>query len=222
MLIQRYMFTSVQTKTETVTHCKPVKHTDDYKIVVILDESGSMQDIADEMISSLNGLIQEQKTIKDKICRFTLVKFNNNVTRVITNKKLKKIGKIDDYKPCGGTALYDAIGETIDWFRYERDVTMIVITDGQENSSTQYRKNKVMNMVKEKETYAGWNYVYLGCDLATASQGNTLGFKKCSKVSNCRVPKNKFHKFIAEDLNIALTNNRCCEMSIQSQLNCKY
>lgn len=221
MLKNTYLHATVQSLPEPV-HCEPVKHTDDYKIVVVLDESGSMDDIADEMISSLNGLIREQKTIKDKPCRFTLVKFNNNVTRVITNKKLKKINELDDYKPCGGTALYDAIGETIDWFRYERDVTMVVITDGQENSSKRYHKKKVMNMVKEKETYAGWNYVYLGCDLATASQGNTLGFQKCSKVSNCRVSKKNYSKFITNDLNVALKNNRCHGVSVQSQLNCKY
>ena len=48
---------------ETVLSQEPVKHSDDFKIVVVLDESGSMSTIRNDMIKALNDLIREQKQV---------------------------------------------------------------------------------------------------------------------------------------------------------------
>lgn len=201
----------------------PVKHSDGYKIVIVLDESGSMEDIANEMRKSINSLIKEQKTV-DRPCSFTLVKFNQDVKRVLCNRDLKEVRLLtqEDYRPNGTTALYDAVGDTINWFRYERDVLMVVVTDGQENASKKYRKSRVMEMLKEKEDYCGWSYVYLGCDLQTAKQGDSMGFQKSAQASNCCVMKEGYSKFIDGDLNIAIKNRRTQGISVQAQLNRKY
>ena len=63
---------------ETVLSQEPVKHSDDFKIVVVLDESGSMSTIRNDMIKSLNDLIREQKQL-ERPCKFTLVKFKFNM-----------------------------------------------------------------------------------------------------------------------------------------------
>ena len=202
---------------------KPVNHTDGYKIVIVLDESASMETIENDMRKALNGLILEQKTV-DRKCYFTLVKFNHTIRRVIANKNLKCITEITtkDYTPKGSTALFDAVGDTINWFRYERDVLLVVITDGQENSSKKYHKPDVMKMLKEKEDYCDWSYVYLGCDIQTSRQGNTMGFKKSAQISNCCVKQSSYGNFIADDLNCAIKNRRTQGISVQSQLNQKY
>ena len=202
---------------------RPVKHKEGYKIVMILDESSSMDSIAEDMRSSINSLIREQKTV-DRPCYFTLVKFNQNVKRVLCNKNLKEVRQLtaDDYSPNGTTALYDAIGETAEWFRYERDVLMVVITDGQENASKKYRKSQVMQTLKEREEYAGWSYVYLGCDLETAKQGDAIGFGKSTTASNCCVRQEAYSAFIDGDLNKAIKAKRTRGISVQAQLNSKY
>jgi Mg-chelatase subunit ChlD len=140
---------------EPVTDNTPVDHTDNYKIVVVLDESGSMESIGAQMRKALDDLIKEQKQIKERPCNFTLVKFNNDVRRVVKNKSLSNVRDltIEDYNPNGSTALYDAIGDTINWFRYERDVLMVIITDGQENASRKYKKDNITKMIKEKEKH---------------------------------------------------------------------
>lgn len=198
----------------------PVEHTDKYKIVVVLDESGSMDCIRDSMRTALNGLISEQRTVKERPCNFTLVKFSDNVHRVIKNKPLDQVKSLEqsDYSPNGNTALYDAVGDTINWYRHERDVLMVIITDGQENSSKKYRKDQVLRMIKEKEQYAGWSYVYLSCDLNTAAQGDGIGLSTSKACSNCIVAQSRYGDFIG-NVSEAIKNNRQYNTSVQSQLN---
>ena len=52
-------------------------------------------------------------------------------------------------------------------FRYERDVLMVIVTDGQENASKQYNRKEVMDMLDEKQKYCNWTYVYLSNDITT-------------------------------------------------------
>lgn len=167
-------------ETTSVTSVTPVKHSDNFKIVILLDESGSMEDVAENMLSSLNGLIKEQKQVKSRPCNLTLLKFHNSVKTVIDNCDLREIQllKKSDYSPGGTTALYDALGYAMERFRYERDVLLVVLTDGQENASRQYNGKlpQLLKQIKERETHCGWSYVYLGCDLNTLSQGTSLGF----------------------------------------------
>ena len=152
-------------------HKEPVEHTEDFKIIVILDESGSMEPIRHDMIKALNDLIMEQKQL-DRPCKFTLIKFNDDVTRVIDNTDLKEVKKftMEDYSPNRSTALYDAIGTTIERFRYEQNVLLVIITDGQENASTRYNKKQIFDMLEEKKKYRDWTYVYLSNDLTNSGQ----------------------------------------------------
>lgn len=201
----------------------PVEHSDAYKIVIVLDESSSMGCISEKMVSSLNDLICEQKTV-DRACKFTLVKFNENVQRVVCSTNLAHVEPLTSstYHPNGTTALYDAVGDTINWFRYESNVLLVVITDGQENASSKYRKEQVLQMLKEKEQHRGWSSVYLGCDLSIAAQGDTLGFKRSKQASNCCVAQSEYGNFVSNDLSDAIKNHRVKGVSVQYQLNRKF
>jgi Mg-chelatase subunit ChlD len=199
----------------------PVTHSENFKIVVILDESGSMDSIRNDMIGSLNTFITQQKEVKARPCNFTLVKFNNNVERIICNTDLREVRclKSKDFRPSGMTALYDAIGDTINWFRYESDVLMVIITDGQENCSKSFKKSNITKMLEEKQKFKNWSYVYLGCDLATAAQGDAMGLQSSRTASNCSVAQRGYGDFISNTLCNAVTQNRSTGVSVQSQLN---
>ena len=186
-----------------------------------MDESGSMENIRDKMRNSINDLISEQKQVKARPATFTLVKFNSSVNRVIRNKPLDQINNLssEDYTPNGSTALYDAIGDTINWFRNEKDVLMVIVTDGQENASMTYDKRTVNSMIEEKKRHNNWSYVYLSCDLNTFDQGNGIGLKESSLVSNCVVSQERYGDFISKNLNSAISNCRTQGITVQSQLN---
>jgi hypothetical protein len=195
---------------------------DDYlKIVMIIDESGSMEEIKDKMLKSINDLIKEQKQIKEKPTTFTLVKFNNVINRVIKNKNLNDISLLDstDYIPSGTTALYDAIGDTIEWFGNEKDVLMVIITDGMNNASKKYSLSQITSMIEQKKREKNWSYVYLGCDISTEKQGNVMGFTNSVYSANCNVNQSEYGNFIGAKLNNAISNFRTKGVSVQSQLN---
>lgn len=199
---------------------KPVTIDDFFKIVIVLDESGSMMCIRDQIIKSINDLILEQKQIRERPATFTLVKFSDNVSRTITNRLLTNVQALSysDYDPSGSTALYDAIGSTIDWFRNEKDVLMVIVTDGQENASKKYTRLQINKMIDEKKEKNNWTYVYLSSDLNTEIQGNNMGLQQSHYTSNCCVQQNNFGKFIGKSLNSAITGYRKGGVSVQSQL----
>jgi hypothetical protein len=199
---------------------KPVTFDDFFKIVMILDESGSMEPIRNQMITSINDLIMEQKQIKERPTTFTLVKFSDNVREVIVNKSLNNVNSLtsNDYTPSGSTALYDAIGNTISRFRNENNVLMIIVTDGQENASKNYTRNQINKMISDKKTNNNWTYVYLSSDLGTEIQGNNIGLQNSACASNCQINKNNYGSFIGNNLNVAIKNFRQNGVSVQSQI----
>lgn len=200
---------------------KPVETSDCYKIVMILDESGSMNCIRSQMIKAINDLILEQKTVKDRPCKFTLVKFNDTISPVIKNHDLQEVSplNISDYTPNNMTALNDAIGHTINWFNYETNVLLVIITDGQENSSRDYKHNDITKMLDEKQKHRNWSYVYLCNDLTTSAQGDNLGLKTSKYTTNVMCEQAHYGDYISTKLNNAITTCRKTGMSVQSQLN---
>jgi len=201
---------------------KTVTHSDAYKIVIILDESGSMSAIRHDMIESINSLIREQRTI-DRPCKFTLIRFNDIITRDIKNTSLKDVPLLnpENYDPKGKTALYDAIGDTIDWYRYEENVLLVIVTDGQENASQVYKREEIRQLLDEKKS-RGWNYVYLANDLSVSKQGLDIGCNKSMNSSNCQVAQEKYGEFVRHDLNNAIRNSRIHGSTVQSFLNRAY
>jgi hypothetical protein len=198
---------------------QPVKHSDDFKIVVILDESGSMEAIRKDMIKALNDLIKEQKQL-DRPCKFTFIKFNDKVKKVIENTDLKEVREfsLEDYCPDRSTALYDAIGSTVDWFRYETNVLLVIITDGLENASTKYNKKRIFDLLDEKKKYRNWTYVYLSNDLTNSAQGTHIGCDNSAYSANCVTGINKFGSYLSQNMNKAIYNYRATGQSVQSQL----
>merc|ERR1739848_720433 len=93
-------------------------------------------------LSSYNEWLDENRTKEDDedhFPRFTLVKFNTT-TRMQECESVETAPRLDDsnYRPSNMTALYDAIGETLTNYSSERDNIMVIITDGEENSSRKY------------------------------------------------------------------------------------
>lgn len=200
---------------------QPVTYDSFFKIVIVLDESGSMSPIKENMCKAINDLIKEQKQIKDRPATFTLVKFNDKVNRVIKNKPLDVINELtsNDYNPNGATALYDCIGDTIEWFRNEKDVLMVIVTDGQENASRSFTKSEVNIMIEDKKRTNNWSYVYLSNDLTTAMQGDNIGLRNSDYSTNAVLERQHFGSYLGNTLNTAISNYRTKGQSVQQQLN---
>jgi len=91
--------------------------------------------------------------------------------------QLDRAPKLDHehYQPTGATPLYDAMWQSMNLLEgHQGQVLFIVHTDGEENSSKIATKQQIVDRVAEK-TAAGWQFVYLGCDIDAMQQAGDLG-----------------------------------------------
>jgi hypothetical protein len=154
-------------------------------VVCVLDETGSMQPIQDRTMDCFNEYVQGLIP-QGKMCHMTLIKFNSGKTETVcSNVPIKDVPKLTtaNYQPNNMTPLYDAVGKAIadteaalKAQKEKLDVLFVVLTDGQENFSEQYDQKKVAEMVKEKETVAGWTFVYLGANQDAWAGAASIGY----------------------------------------------
>ena len=148
-------------------------------IIFILDESGSMGIMGSEPQEAVNSFIDEQKKVMDSsTSKFSLWTFNTEVTKVIDDEDLCNVSKFENFKPSSMTALYDAIGEAITTKKNKPNcekVICVILTDGQENSSTKYDKLTINSMIHEMEVLHKWKFVFLGANQDVYSSGKGLG-----------------------------------------------
>jgi von Willebrand factor type A domain len=149
------------------------------RMILVLDESGSMATQTDDIIGGINTMIRKQRKLEpernNKIF-FDIVKFSDYVRPVISNtlRQIKEFTNAD-YQPSGGTALYDAIGSTIMKYRNENNVIMIIATDGGENASKTHNYHEIVRLIGEQREHHNWNMVYLSENIDTFQQGNRIG-----------------------------------------------
>jgi len=149
------------------------------RLVLILDESGSMSSQRRDIIGGLNEMIYQQRRVQPGLnskVRFDVVKFSTTVKPVMSHT-LDTVREFtnEDYMPSGSTALYDAIGSTIQRYRNEDNVICIIATDGEENASVSYSHSEIVRMLREQREDHSWNIVYLSEDISTFEQANKIG-----------------------------------------------
>lgn len=142
--------------------------------LIILDESGSMQSIYQPALTGVNETLQTireaQKEHTDQAHFITLVAFDtSHYNEIYANVPAEQAADItsDQYQPCGGTPLYDAMGRAITTLRDHAgadDVVLVtVITDGYENASREYDGPAIKALVEAMKA-KGWVFTYIGAN----------------------------------------------------------
>lgn len=156
-------------------------------IVVVLDRSGSMATVADDTINGFNRFLDDQKSAPGT-ANITLNQFDNEFEVVIDNKDIKSAEHLTSktFVPRGNTALLDAIGRSITTTgskiesmpEHERPsrVVMVVVTDGQENASHEFKQEKVFEMIEHQRTKYSWEFVFMGADQQAIKNASGMGF----------------------------------------------
>ena len=150
------------------------------QVFLMLDMTGSMQANKQATMDACNEFVEGLKAdphTKDFL--FSLAVFNSNIglERVVDGVELDRAPKLDHehYQPTGATPLYDAMWQSMNLLEgHQGQVLFIVQTDGEENSSRIATRQQIVDRVAEK-TAAGWQFVYLGCDIDAMQQGGELG-----------------------------------------------
>ncbi len=170
----------------------PEKNTTE--LVFILDQSGSMYGQAMDVVGGFNSMISQQKRDPSRAW-VTTVLFSTRMERLYDRLDLNKVPPmtLHDYQPCGGTALYDAIGQTIDHIRqihkyiWPEDVpartVFIITTDGMENASSQFSQNGIKKKIETMKKEYGWEFVFAAANIDSEQTASSIGICKEQAVS---------------------------------------
>ena len=155
-------------------------------ITLVLDESGSMEPLENDTIGGVNKFLSDQRKQPGK-CVCSIMKFNHEDHPVFTGRPIQEAPDLTTgtYSPNGNTALLDALGRAIteagDRFRAMAEterpgkVIVVVITDGEENSSRRYTKSQVKEMIERQTNTYKWEFVFLGANIDAFAEAGGLG-----------------------------------------------
>lgn len=166
--------------------------------LIILDESGSMESIKAPILEGFGELVQNilgiEKQFPEQEHLVTFVTFNSLAQRIVhfaaPAVKLKPLTPTD-YRPSSMTPLYDTMGTAM--LRLEQHlaehsdyhVLVTILTDGEENSSSEFTGEMIAKKVDELKL-KGWTFTYIGTDHAVQHSAqkisihNVLHFHKNS------------------------------------------
>ncbi len=158
-----------------------MKKKEQMDIVFILDKSGSMGGTESDTIGGYNSYID---SFKDKDVKVTTVLFNDHHEMITNRTPIKDIKKLttNEYRVGGCTALLDALGNTINYMDGEKSkkAMFIITTDGLENASREYTKEKIKKMI---EKHTNWEFIYIGANIDSYEEGSQIGIER-SNISN--------------------------------------
>lgn len=136
---------------------------------------------------TISGFNEYITSLKGQI-RMTLTKFSSGKFEIVYNAKhISEVPKLstENYKPNGGTPLYDAIGKTIAALESEaegRNVIMTIMTDGEENESREFTKATINKLIRDKQE-AGWVFTFLGANQDAWQVGMGMGISQAMSIN---------------------------------------
>lgn len=155
-------------------------------IAVLMDRSGSMGAIKNEAESAVNAFIEEQRKQPGE-CTVRLAQFDGAYEDVY---KSTSIHDVKDYvlSPRGVTALTDGIGRLVTDFGRELaalpedqrpgTVIVVIVTDGEENSSREYTTEAVKSLIEEQKNKYNWDFVFLAAGQDAIATGAGYGLSR--------------------------------------------
>ncbi|MFN6014726.1 MAG: vWA domain-containing protein [Flavobacteriales bacterium] len=157
----------------------------------ILDSSGSM---SADRVNTVNLFNKQVATVRSLAITYPeqtfltgLTIFNERINHLLRETPVHKLIELshDRYRPEGYTALYDAIGESVNGImeRFgaainngEMSVVVIILTDGHENASRKFDQRMIAATIDELQATDGWTFTILGADfdITQVSDGMNL------------------------------------------------
>lgn len=153
-------------------------------ITILLDRSGSMAAIKDAMEGGFDEFLHQHQQVPTT--RISLIQFDgqNPYDEVYIERPVTDVPKLH-LQPRGSTPLLDALCTTIDKVgkrlaaKRQQDrpdkVLFVIITDGQENASHEFKREDVRKRVKTQTDTYKWEFVYLGANQDAFAEAASFG-----------------------------------------------
>lgn len=155
------------------------------EIIFLLDRSGSMAGLEEDTIGGFNAFIDKQNKLPG-ITKLTTVLFDHkyellwdgiDATEAILTEK--------HYFVRGTTALLDAIGKTIVNVQNRLRKTVkddlpsriifVITTDGMENSSREFTREKVKELINHQTEHHNWEFIFMGANIDAIQEARYIG-----------------------------------------------
>ncbi len=149
-------------------------------VALVIDKSGSMQSVRSQVVDVFNDNLTTIKTEvyknttsdgkSDQLTTLTSVLFSDqaNIRFVAQPIDSLRAMALDEYVPSGGTALLQAVGETIEALEKVPEAKnattsflIITITDGEENASAAKWETALTAKMRTCQATDRWSFVFL-------------------------------------------------------------
>ena len=174
---------------------RPAPQTGITELYFVLDRSGSMSDLVRSTIDGFNEMLGRQRRDAAGELVVSTVLFDDDATVLHSHVPVADVRPLTEreYTIGGCTALLDALGGAIEHaVRHQRraqpdrraqNVVFVVITDGYENASRRYTRERVRGLVKRETAEYGWEFLYLGANIDSFAAAGSIGIRR-SRTSN--------------------------------------
>ncbi|MCQ2079261.1 MAG: hypothetical protein MJZ38_04310 [archaeon] len=143
-----------------------------------------MEGLEGDTIGGFNSMLRRQRDSGGRITVSTVL-FNDRMKVVHDRTDIAQVPEMtrEDYEASGSTALLDAVGHTIDHLDAVHEglgsdrpdsVIVVIMTDGQENSSRLYRVAAVKRMI-EAHRRDGWEFIFVGANIDVVEEASRIG-----------------------------------------------
>ena len=173
-----------------------------HHVVAIIDRSGSMAGKEEDTIGGINTTFEELKTnpTPDTNVKVSIKLFDHEEKMLIKEVNLNDVKPVtkEQYFPRGQTALYDAVGNTLNYFMEKKIndtnaykyCSIYVVTDGLENISKNYNSNNIKLMIENAEKYYDIKLFYLGANQDAILEASKIGITNDQALNYCELSGN--------------------------------
>jgi hypothetical protein len=153
-------------------------------VIFLIDESGSMVNKTQDVIGGFNQYVKELRDRNEPVI-LSAIKFSTTSQPLFTGKILDEVPDLtaSNYRPSGNTALLDAIGDALKEYPVDAKVLVIIMTDGEENSSHRYSRDEIKKNIEYCIEKGQWAFVYLGAGLDAFAEAGSIGIPRGSTMT---------------------------------------